>query len=246
MHGLNSPRDATRQLHQWKRVGTKAPTEISSPDAPGCAVVLVVSEWPRNGVVAPLSSGAAVCHHRLVLRKVCSNFMGEKEAADYLQLSVRTLQRYRDKGTLSYRKVSGKAGQMIAYDPAELDRLKQALAAQRVASAKPKPAGEAPPPRVTFGLSPEAYGELTREAKRFGMSVNEYARRLVREGLESTFQAEAAELRAEVKRLKTTTEQLKTDLERTRQDFAGGFEAVLEFSGVAPEDAKVWVVENVL
>ena len=172
--------------------------------------------------------------------------MSEKEAADYLGLSVRTLQRYRDKGALAYRRVTTKVGQMIAYDPAELDRMNQALAMQRATSAKPKRAQKSSPPRVTFGLSPEAIDELTREAKRFEMSVNEYARRLVRDGLESTFQAETAELRAEVKRLKTTTEQMKTDLERTRRDFAGGFEAVLEFSGVASEDAKTWVAENLL
>ena len=163
--------------------------------------------------------------------------MREPEAAQYLGLTMRTLRNYRRKGTLAYREATGKTRPTIEYDQSELDRLKAELDRRRESSAKPKPAGKPVLQRVTFGLPPEGYAELAEEAQRYGMSVGEYARRLVREGLESRFQSEAAELRSEVN-------QVKAELERTRKDFAAGFEAVLEYVGLNPDDAKTWVTEN--
>jgi len=163
--------------------------------------------------------------------------MSESEAAALLNLNVRTLQRYRQKGTLAYREVKGKTRSTIEYDTADLDRLKVALDAQRAAGKKPKTPPKTTAQRVTFGLPNENYAELEKEAKRFGMSVGEYARRLVREGLESRFQSEATELRAKVK-------QLETELSRTRKDFASAFEVVLEYTGLDPNEAKQWVTEN--
>ena len=163
--------------------------------------------------------------------------MSEAEAAIYLQLNVRTLQRYRQKGTLAYREIKGKTRSNIDYEQAELDRLKATLDAKRTQSTKPKPVPKSSVQRVTFGLPNENYAELQRDAERFGMSVGEYARRLVREGMESRFQSEATELRTKIK-------QLETELARTRKDFSAGFEAVLEFTGLDPTEAKQWVTEN--
>ena len=163
--------------------------------------------------------------------------MSELEAAAYLNLNVRTLQRYRKKGSLAYREAPGKTRSTIEYDRADLDRLKTDLEAKRVRSQKPRASQQPTTPRVAFGFALEEYAELEREARRFEMSVGEYARRLVREGLESRFQSEAAELRTRIK-------QLEMELARTRRDFAAGFEAVLEYAGLDPDAAKKWVEEN--
>ena len=163
--------------------------------------------------------------------------MSEAEAALYLNLNARTLQRYRKKGTLAYREVTGKTRSTIVYDKADLDRLKADLEARRAASRKPQPTSKITLPRVAFGLPQSNYEELSKEAQRFGMSVGEYSRRLVREGLESRFQSEAAELRNRIK-------QLEAELSRTRKDFSAAFEAVLEYTGLDPDEAKKWVTEN--
>lgn len=163
--------------------------------------------------------------------------MSEAEAANYLNLNVRTLQRYRQKGTLAYREAPGKTRATIEYDKADLDLLKTEIQAKRARSEKPKAAPKTVMPRVAFGIAPESYAELEQEAQRFGMSVGEYARRLVREGLESRFQSEASELRNRIK-------QLENELGRTRKDFMAAFEAVLEYAGLDADAAKKWVTEN--
>lgn len=163
--------------------------------------------------------------------------MREPEAAEYLGLTVRTLRNYRRLGKLSFKEVAGKTRPVIEYDQAELDRLKADLDQRRTTAARPKRGRPNPVRRVTFGLPPEGYAELEKNAERFGMSVSDYARRVVREGLESRYQQEAAELRKEVKRL-------DREVERMRKDFAAGFESVLEFTGLDAQSAKKWVTEN--
>ncbi len=163
--------------------------------------------------------------------------MRELEAAKYLGLTVRTLNTYRRKGTLAFREVPGKTRPTIEYDPSDLDKVKAELDAKRASSKKPLPGSKTASQRVTFGLSPEGYAELEKEAERYAMSVGEYARRLVREGLESRFQSEATELHNRMK-------QLETELVHTHQDYAAAFEVLLEYIGLAPEEAKEWVTEN--
>lgn len=162
--------------------------------------------------------------------------MRESEAAHYLGVTPQTLYRYRKAGTLPYRETKGKTRPYIEYDPDDLNRLKADLDQRRTRSAKPAPLSPSRP-RVTFGLPEPEYQELATEAKRYGMSPGEYARRLVREGLESRFQAEAAELRAHVG-------EVTRELKQVRAEFATGFEAVLEFVGLPPEQAHEWVTEN--
>nr|WP_309694192.1 helix-turn-helix domain-containing protein [Armatimonas sp.] len=164
------------------------------------------------------------------------NYIREKEAATYLGISTQTLYRLRSKGTLPYREKQGTTRPSIEYALVDLDRLKADLAKKRTRSRKPQEL-QASPPRVNFGLPPHEFDELSREAERFGMSPNEYARRLMREGLESRFQAEAAELRAEMKKS-------VAELRKMRSEFSAGFEAVLEFIGLPPDQARQWVTDN--
>lgn len=163
--------------------------------------------------------------------------MREKEAAAYLGVNARTLYRYRKKGELAFGAVPGKTRPAIDYDPADLERLKAELERQRTRMPKPSASPRPTPRRVSFGLPPAAYQELVEEAAKYGMGVGEYARRLVREGLESRFESEARELRAEV-------DLLKKEVHKVRYEFAGGFEAMLEYAGMSPEDARQWVTDN--
>jgi hypothetical protein len=163
--------------------------------------------------------------------------MREKDVAAYLEINPKTLYRYRKSGKLAFRAVAGKTRPLIEYDPADVEALKAELERQRSRSPKPVKAAGVQPRRVSFGLPPEGYRELEAEADKYGLGVGEYARCLVREGLESRFQAEAAELRGEVKRL-------QAEILKVRHEFAGGFEAVLEYTGMAPEDARQWVTDN--
>lgn len=124
--------------------------------------------------------------------------MTESEATDYLHLTARTLRNYRRSGKLPYREVPGKTRPVIEYQQGDLEHLKAELEKRRQRSKKPtavKPAL----PRVTFSLPNTEHQELLAEAQRFGLAPGEYARRLVRDRLESRILAETGELRAEVK-----------------------------------------------
>jgi hypothetical protein len=51
--------------------------------------------------------------------------LGKKEAADYLGMSTRTLERYVNDGRLSVRYEESANGQIALFDPEELDQLKE-------------------------------------------------------------------------------------------------------------------------
>lgn len=161
--------------------------------------------------------------------------MTEKEAALSLGVTPRTLANYRQKGVLPYREVPGKTRPAIEYQQADIERLKVLLEARRTRGKKPKPLKTAP--RIAFGIPEQERAALSEEAKKFGMSLGEYARRLVREGMESRFQQEAAELRAELAKA-------NAEIRKMQKEYPLAFEAVLEFAGMEPADAKKWVNEN--
>ena len=235
--------------------------------------------------------------------------MSEKEAAQYLDLNPQTLYRYRKSGKLAFRLVPGKTRPTIAYERADVEALKQELEQQRAHSPKPSPLPSSQMRRVSFGLPPGGYQELAAEAAQYEMGVGEYARRLMREGLESQFRSEAAELRGELKSLARQIDQVREETRHNRaalQDqqvsetqaksreaegsgaegvaenaraiaalrttveemekslgvigaevqsaqrevaarfngFADGLEAILEFTGLSPAEAKQWVNDN--
>lgn len=162
--------------------------------------------------------------------------MTEKEATQYVNLTVRTLRNYRSSGKLPYREVPGKTRPAIEYERADLDQLKAVLAARHVVSAKPRK-GQPPLPRVTFGLPLAEYDELVRAAKKVGMTPGEYARRRTREQMESRYMAEAKDLRAELAAA-------KAEMRKIHKEFSAAFEAVLEYSGLSSDAAKKWVDDN--
>lgn len=162
--------------------------------------------------------------------------MREPEAAEYLGVSPRTLYRYRKAGKLAYREQKGKARPTVEYEEADLNRLRRELEERRTTSKKPGPATP-PRPRLTFGLSQREWTELAEEAARYGLKPPEYARRLVREGLESRFQTDVRELRQEL-------DTARSEVKRLRSETAGALEAVLEYVGLSAEEAKEWVTQN--
>lgn len=161
--------------------------------------------------------------------------MNREQAAQYLGISPRTLYRLEQGGKLTSRKEKTPKGHVVLYEVADLDRLKVELAS-RAQSAK-----TSKPPRlkrVTFGLSPHDFEELAGEAKKYGMKPGEYARKLMRESLESRLGGEIRDLHAEDAK---TAQEVK----RLRNDVAGAFEALLEFLKLSPEEASQWVTENI-
>lgn len=163
--------------------------------------------------------------------------VNEPEAAAFLGLSVRTLRNYRTQGRLPYREVKGRTRPVIVYNQADLEKLKVDLERRRRRSKKPR--GTSPQlPRVTFGMPSAELDELRSEAERYGMTTAEYARRLVRERLESLLQQEVRELRAELEKTNGETRKM-------RKEFSLAFEAILEYVGLSPAEAKQWVDDNV-
>jgi len=163
--------------------------------------------------------------------------MRETDAAIYLGVSVRSLHRYRKAGKLAFRQVQNGPGRpYIDYDERELARFKTQLA-----GAASTPGGQgrtgSPKPRVSFTLSRSEYAELQEEATRYGTQPSDYARRLLREGLESRLRQEAEVVRRE-------GQALRTEVKRLRAEMVGAFEVVLELVGVPPEDAKQWLAQN--
>jgi len=162
--------------------------------------------------------------------------MNDQAAAAYLNLTTRTLRNYRRQGKLPYREVKGKTRPVIDYRQDDLDRLKAELSRQRVRSNKPKEAAPALP-RVSFGLPRAELAELAAEAKNYGVTPSEYARRLVRERMESNFRLEAAELRSGLAKANAETRKI-------RKEFSSAIEVVLEIAGLPADQAKQWVTDN--
>jgi len=110
--------------------------------------------------------------------------MEKREAAEFLGVSVRTLERIVASGKLKQGKALKKTRPVVVYDEGELAKLKEELQATRPAEVfrrlnTPKPADA-----IGFRLDPFYIKRLTEEGEKTGMSAGEYARRLVIRGLE--------------------------------------------------------------
>ena len=160
--------------------------------------------------------------------------MNREQAAQFLGISPRTLYRLEQGGKLASRKEKTPKGHVVLYEVADLERLKVQLAARAEAAKTSKPPRLK---RVTFGLSPHDFEELAGEAKKYDMKPGEYARRLMRESLESS-------LKGEIRELHTKDAKSREELKRLRNDVAGAVEALLEFMRLSPEEASQWVTEN--
>ncbi len=75
--------------------------------------------------------------------------MNKKEAAEFLQIGVRSLERYTSDGRVSAEPKRGKTGMALDYDPAELERFKAEL------EAPPEPPPASPSSATTLARLPQ-------------------------------------------------------------------------------------------
>lgn len=118
--------------------------------------------------------------------------MDKRAAADFLGVSVRTLERLAASGKLTKRRGRGKTRPSVAFDESELQALKEELdqaspqrVFRRLNTEKPKDA-------IGFRLDPSYVQRLEAEGAKTGMSTGEFARHLVIKGLESSDARESA------------------------------------------------------
>lgn len=110
--------------------------------------------------------------------------MRKQEAADFLGISTRTLERFVAEGKLVQGRAKSKTRPVAVFDRGQLEKLK----AQLVASGKDEVFGRPntlkPKGSVGFRLDPFYMERLVKEGEAHGMSAGDYARRLVVRGLE--------------------------------------------------------------
>ncbi len=126
--------------------------------------------------------------------------MEKREAAEFLGVSIRTLDRFAKAGRLSKGRAKKKTRPVVVFDRTQLEKLKEELVEtrpsevfRRLNTAKPKEA-------IGFRLDPYYLGLLSQKGQEHNLSAAEYARKLVVQGLEDT---RVAEFRDEVKGLRT-------------------------------------------
>lgn len=125
--------------------------------------------------------------------------MERKEAAEFLGISLRTLDRLGSEGRLKKGRALRKTRPVVVFDLDELKALKAELERQATAPKSYRRAEDAPKDTVAFRIDPHYLARLSTEGKAQGLSAGEYARRLVIRALEDT---RTEEFRDEVKRLR--------------------------------------------
>ena len=123
--------------------------------------------------------------------------MERAQAAEYLGVSVSTLDRFASQGRLTRGRARRKTRPVTTFDEAELKRLKSELEQAGRTPRATDPAPIKPSDAIGFRLDPAYVARLKREGEKRGLSAGEYARTLVVKGLEdSDAQRFAEEIRA--------------------------------------------------
>lgn len=163
--------------------------------------------------------------------------MDKKEAAQFLGVSVRTLERYTKQGKIPARYERGRTRSVVSYDPESLQHLREEreekLQQEKLQTRAAIPFGEGTEPTdiVSFRLDPFYRKRLAEEGASEGMSAGEWARRLVVRALEEFQAAEIAELHR--------------GLQALREELARSVAALLCAAGQeTPERALQWVKDN--
>ena len=123
---------------------------------------------------------------RLVTRNVSYNGGVERaEAANYLGVSISTLDRFASQGRLTRGRAKRKTRPVTVFSEAELTKLKGELEEARPKEAFRRPNTDKLPEGVGFRLDPYYMGQLKKRGDDHGLSVGEYARKLVVQGIEN-------------------------------------------------------------
>lgn len=109
--------------------------------------------------------------------------MTKREAAEYLGVSIRSLERYTKSGQLACRYVPGKIGPRPVYDEPDLAAFKTRLDARKKRESVRVESSDAMR-TIGFRLDPEYIDRLTDQAAKHSMSPRAYARQLLVGALE--------------------------------------------------------------
>jgi len=110
--------------------------------------------------------------------------MRKQEAAEFLGVSTRTIERLVAEGKLVQGRAKSKTRPVAVFDRAQLERLKSEIGSGEVREVFGRPNTSKPKGSVGFRLDPYYMARLEEEGKAQGLSAGEYARRLVVRGLE--------------------------------------------------------------
>lgn len=110
--------------------------------------------------------------------------MDKEQAADYLGVSVRTLERFAAAGKLTKGRAKGKTRPVVIFDKKEVERLKKELQSARPVEVFGRPNTPRPKDAIGFRLDPFYIKKLEEEGAKRDLGAAEYARRLVVRGLE--------------------------------------------------------------
>ena len=110
--------------------------------------------------------------------------MDKRQAADFLGVSTRTIERLVASGRLIQKRQKGKTRPIGVFAETDLKRLKMELDKARPEEVFGRPNTLKPKGSVGFRLDPFYMERLAKEGEAHGMSAGNYARRLVVRGLE--------------------------------------------------------------
>ena len=155
--------------------------------------------------------------------------MKRKEAAEYLGVSLRTLDRIAATGRLTKGLESGKSRPFVVFRVEELESVRAELASDtQIVWQKPK-SESILRDTVAFRLDPSYFAQLQAQAKESDLSVGEFARRLVIRALES----DSLDVELEVRQI--------------REALAAIFYAILTLKlGSTPAEARKIIADTVL
>ncbi|OJU62046.1 MAG: hypothetical protein BGO01_16775 [Armatimonadetes bacterium 55-13] len=110
--------------------------------------------------------------------------MERREAAEFLGVSLSTLDRLASQGRLTRGRGKGKTKPVTVFAREELERLKRELETEQPPRTSPTSTSLKPTDSVGFRLDPYYVGRLRAEGAAVGLSAGEYARKLVVQALE--------------------------------------------------------------
>lgn len=128
-----------------------------------------------------------------------NGIMERKEAAEYLGISMRTLDRVVSKGRLTKGRALKKTRPVVVFEESEVRELKAELDARQGQRTGTGSTIAEPADTVAFRLDPAYFSRLETEGSNHGLSSGQYARRLVIQSLEDT---RLEQIRTEIKELR--------------------------------------------
>src|ERR1019366_2670942 len=106
-------------------------------------------------------------------------FMEKEQAAEFLGVSIRTLERLASAGKLTKGRARKKTRPIVVFDKGELERLKSELQSARPAEVFGRPNTPKPKDAIGFRLDPFYVTRLEEEGAKTGMSAGDYARQKI-------------------------------------------------------------------